>query len=207
MVIRRRSGFPGLNAPLRIWLLAGVSSLVLVTAIVMFATRTVQADTQLSTPAASVPPSVPALVNAQPELTPKAKIAAQRRALLRGMATWYGTVFNGRKTASGETYDMYAMTACHPTLPFGSLVRVVNLRNKRSVVVRITDRGDLAQGRIIDLSYGAAEKLAMTEAGLAPVVLEVLSQAGPERKLVNTNHSGNHGGSPKLAVTEPGGIS
>ena len=99
--------------------------------------------------------------------------------MLRGIATWYGSVFNGRKTASGETFDMYAMTACHPTLPFGSLVKVVNLRNKRSVVVRITDRGELAKGRIIDLSYGAAEKLAMTENGLAPVVLEVLSRGRP----------------------------
>jgi len=103
-------------------------------------------------------------------------IAAQKAAMLRGIATWYGTVFNGRKTASGETFDMYAMTACHPTLPFGSLVKVVNLKNKRSVVVRITDRGDMAEGRVIDLSYGAAEKLAMTEAGLAPVVLQVLSR-------------------------------
>ena len=99
--------------------------------------------------------------------------------MLRGIATWYGTVFNGRKTASGETYDMYAMTACHPTLPFGSLVKVVNLKNKRSVVVRITDRGYLSEGRIIDLSYGAAEKLAMTEAGIAPVVLEVISPGRP----------------------------
>jgi rare lipoprotein A len=96
--------------------------------------------------------------------------------MLRGIATWYGTVFNGRKTANGETFDMYAMTACHPTLPFGSLVKVVNLNNKRSVVVRITDRGYLSKGRIIDLSYGAAEKLAMTEAGIAPVALEVISQ-------------------------------
>ena len=139
-------------------------------------TRAVQADTQLPRPAASVPPSVPAFVNAQPELTPKQKIAAQRKALLRGMATWYGTVFNGRQTASGETFDMYAMTACHPTLPFGSLVKVVNLKNKRSVIVRITDRGYLSEGRIIDLSYGAAQQLAMTEAGIAPVVLEVLSR-------------------------------
>jgi rare lipoprotein A len=99
--------------------------------------------------------------------------------MLRGIATWYGAVFNGRKTASGETFDMYAMTACHPTLPFGSLVRVVNLNNKRSVVVRITDRGDLAKGRIIDLSYGAAKRLAMTEAGLAPVVLKVLYRGKP----------------------------
>ena len=178
MVIRRRSGVPSLNAPLRIWLLAGVSSLVLVSVVAtIFATRTVQADAPR--PSASVPPSVPATPIARLELTPKRTIAAQRAAMLRGIATWYGTVFNGRKTASGETYDMYAMTACHPTLPFGSLVRVVNLNNKRSVVVRITDRGDLAEGRIIDLSYGAAEKLAMTEAGLAPVVLEVVSRGRP----------------------------
>src|SRR6266567_1169942 len=173
MVIRRRSGSPGLNAPLRIWLLAGVSSLVLATLVVIVSTRTVQADTQVPRPTASVPPSVPASPNAQPELTPKRTIAAQRAAMLRGIATWYGTVFNGRKTASGETFDMYGLTACHPTLPFGSLVKVVNLQNKRSVVVRITDRGDLAEGRIIDLSYGAAQQLAMTEAGLAPVVLQV----------------------------------
>ncbi len=71
---------------------------------------------------------------------------------------------------------MYAMTACHPTLPFGTRVRVVNLKNKRSVVVRITDRGDLINdGRIIDLSYGAAEKLDMTKAGLAKVSVEVIS--------------------------------
>jgi rare lipoprotein A len=145
----------------------------------MFSTRTVQAGALLPQPAASVPPSVPAVLKAASALTPKRTIAAQRAAMLRGIATWYGTVFNGHKTANGETFDMYAMTACHPTLPFGSLVRVVNLKNKRSVVVRITDRGYLSEGRIIDLSYGAAEKLAMTEAGLAPVVLEVISPGRP----------------------------
>ncbi len=103
--------------------------------------------------------------------------------MLHGLASWYGGVFNGRHTASGERFDMYAMTACHPTLPFGSMVRVVNLKNKRSVVVRITDRGDLGdQGRIIDLSFGAAEKLAMTKSGLASVRLEVLSLGGSHRK-------------------------
>ena len=74
---------------------------------------------------------------------------------------------------------MYAMTACHPTLPFGSLVRVVNLANRQSVVVRITDRGDLGDdGRVIDLSYGAAKKLDMTKSGLAPVQLHVLALGG-----------------------------
>ena len=180
MVIRRRSGYPGLNAPLRIWLLAGVSSLVLATVVVTFSTRSAQADALLPHPAANVPPSVPVVAQAEPaSLKPKSSIAAQRAALLRGIATWYGTMFHGRKTANGETFDMNAMTACHPTLPFGSLVKVVNLRNKRSVVVRINDRGDLAQGRIIDLSHAAADKLAMTETGLAPVALEVLSRGRP----------------------------
>jgi rare lipoprotein A len=100
---------------------------------------------------------------------------------LHGVASWYGGAFNGRHTASGERFDMYAMTACHPTLPFGSLVRVVNLDNKRSVVVRITDRGYLYAGRILDLSYGAAQKLEMTKSGIAPVELEVISLGRPHR--------------------------
>ncbi len=70
---------------------------------------------------------------------------------------------------------MYAMTACHPTLPFGTIVRVTNRENNRSVVVRITDRGYLFEGRILDLSYGAARKLAMIKPGTARVDLEVLS--------------------------------
>jgi len=70
---------------------------------------------------------------------------------------------------------MYAMTACHPTLPFGTMVRVTDLNSKKSVVVRINDRGILSEGRIIDLSYAAAEELKITKAGLAPVALEVLS--------------------------------
>ncbi len=180
MVIRRRSGFNSLNAPLRIWLLAGVSSLVLAMVVVTFTTRTVQADAALPRPAATAPPSTPAVREALPDsLTPKRKIAAQRAAFLRGLASWYGSVFDGHLTASGERFDMKAMTACHPTLPFGSLVKVINLRNKRSVVVRITDRGDMSAGRVIDLSYAAANKLAMTNAGLAPVVLEVISRGRP----------------------------
>jgi rare lipoprotein A len=106
----------------------------------------------------------------------KVKAEEKRRAdILRGIATWYGGHFNGRRTASGERYDMFAMTACHPTLPFGSIVRVVNTQNKRSVVVRITDRGDLLDGRIIDLSFAAAEKLKMAHDGLASVELQVIS--------------------------------
>jgi peptidoglycan lytic transglycosylase len=156
--------------------LAGISVVVVAAGVVMLSARSVQADTQVPKPMASVPPSVPAFSHGRSGLTPKGTIAAQKAAMLRGIATWYGTIFNGRRTANGETFDMYAMTACHPTLPFGSLVKVVNLKNRRSVIVRITDRGELSEGRIIDLSYGAARQLAMTEAGIAPVVLEVLSR-------------------------------
>ena len=80
---------------------------------------------------------------------------------------------------------MYAMTACHPTLPFGSMVRVINLQNNRSVVVRITDRGYLFDDRVVDLSYGAAEKLAMIKSGLASVKLEVISLGKPHHKTVS----------------------
>ena len=92
-----------------------------------------------------------------------------------GTASWYGSDFDGRLTASGEPYDMYDMTAAHLKLPLGSYVRVTNLHNGRAVVVRINDRGPIVPGRIIDLSYGAAQKLAMTERGLAKVDIEILS--------------------------------
>ena len=106
-------------------------------------------------------------------LGPDAAAAGQ---VVTGIASWYGGDFQGKPTSNREIYDMYAMTACHPSLPFGSIVRVVNVHNHRSVVVRITDRGDLVEeGRIIDLSYGAAQKLGMTWSGLAKVDLQVLS--------------------------------
>ena len=161
--------------PLPFWLLVGISCVALAGILGTISTRTVQADARLQRPIATPQPvaatATPALSAApQPAVKTHGKI-------YRGIASWYGTVFNGRKTASGETFDMNAMTACHPTLPFGSLVRVVNLRNRKSVVVRITDRGDLgsSNGRIIDLSYGAAQKLQMTQAGLARVSIEVLA--------------------------------
>ena len=99
--------------------------------------------------------------------------------LLRGIASWYGDQFDGKKTASGEEFSQDELTACHPTLPFGSEVRVVNLRNHKSVVVRITDRAELVKGRVIDLSHAAAEKLNMTKAGVARVSIEVLSLGHP----------------------------
>jgi rare lipoprotein A len=107
-------------------------------------------------------------------LAPK-KAVVQRKDLLKGIASWYGSVLDGHRTASGERFDMYAMTACHPTLPFGTQVRVVDLKSKKSVVVRINDRGVLSDGRIIDLSYAAARELNITKAGLTPVALEIIS--------------------------------
>jgi rare lipoprotein A len=94
----------------------------------------------------------------------------------RGMASWYGPGFHGRRSASGERFDQYAMTAAHRTLPFGTVVRVTNLNNGQSIVVRINDRGPFSRGRIIDLSAAAARKLGMMGSGVAPVQVEVLAQ-------------------------------
>jgi rare lipoprotein A len=88
--------------------------------------------------------------------------------------SWYGDDFDGQPTANGETYDMYADTAAHPTLPLGSIVRVVNMRNHRSQVVRINDRGPYIEGRELDVSYEVARKLGFDQHGLAKVRLELL---------------------------------
>ena len=90
----------------------------------------------------------------------------------RGMASWYGKKFNGERTSSGEIYDMYAMTAAHPTLPLPSYARVTNLSNHKSVIVRINDRGPFMNDRIIDLSYTAAYKLGMITDGSAEVEVD-----------------------------------
>ena len=92
-----------------------------------------------------------------------------------GKASYYSSRHHGRRTASGERFDMHALTAAHRSLPFGSRVRVTNLHNQRSVVVRINDRGPYARGRIIDLSRAAAERLGMLRSGVAPVRVEQLA--------------------------------
>lgn len=91
-----------------------------------------------------------------------------------GMASYYGTEFDGRTTANGERYDMHDLTAAHETLPFNTRVRVTNLSNNLSVVVRINDRGPFTKRRIIDLSYAAAEKIGLIEAGTTKVEIDVL---------------------------------
>jgi rare lipoprotein A len=92
----------------------------------------------------------------------------------RGLASWYGKRYHGQKTSSGEVYDMYAMTAAHPTLPIPSYARVTSLANGRSVVVRINDRGPFRSERVIDLSYVAAHKLGFIQAGQAQVEVEAI---------------------------------
>jgi rare lipoprotein A (peptidoglycan hydrolase) len=88
--------------------------------------------------------------------------------------SWYGEDFDGQPTATGEIYDMYGATAAHPTLPLGSIVRVVNTRNHRSQVVRINDRGPYVEGRELDVSYAVAQKLGFDQRGTARVRLELL---------------------------------
>ena len=97
----------------------------------------------------------------------------------RGIASWYGKKFHGQRTANGETYDMYAMTAAHKTLPLPSYVRVRNLNNGKSVIVRVNDRGPFREGRIIDLSYAAATRLGTIGTGTGIVEVEALSGDEP----------------------------
>ncbi|HNO75420.1 MAG TPA: septal ring lytic transglycosylase RlpA family protein [Nitrosomonas mobilis] len=92
----------------------------------------------------------------------------------RGTASWYGKRFHGKNTASGEIYNMYAMTAAHPTLPIPSYVRVTHLQNGKSIIVRVNDRGPFIDNRLIDLSYVAAHKLDMLADGSAPVEVEII---------------------------------
>jgi rare lipoprotein A len=93
----------------------------------------------------------------------------------RGVASWYGKRFHGQKTASGETYDMYAMTAAHPILPIPSYARVTSVKTGRQVVVRINDRGPFHGGRVIDLSYAAATRLGIVDSGSGEVELQSIT--------------------------------
>lgn len=98
----------------------------------------------------------------------------------RGFASWYGTKFHGRNTSNGEPYDVYAMTAAHKTLPIPCYVRVTNVENGRSVVVRVNDRGPFHEGRVLDLSYAAAYRLGYADKGTALIELELLDPMAPE---------------------------
>ncbi|HZQ91994.1 MAG TPA: septal ring lytic transglycosylase RlpA family protein [Terriglobales bacterium] len=106
-----------------------------------------------------------------------------------GPASWYGKQFDGKDTASGEPFDMFALTAAHPTLPLETRVKVTNLRNGRSVVVRVNDRGPYIPGRIIDLSYAAASLLELRERGVERVRLDLVPE---EPGVIASNLSGTY---------------
>ena len=159
----------------------------------------------LPEPSAVIPPSTPpkrpsaaellALPDATPRSEPRARLGnpafyevyGQRYTVLaqshgyleRGVASWYGPDFHGEKTSTGESYDMFSMTAAHRTLPLPAYAHVTNLRNGHSVVVRVNDRGPFKANRIIDLSYAAALKLDMVREGTTLVEVEAIDPQGP----------------------------
>ncbi|HZS38219.1 MAG TPA: septal ring lytic transglycosylase RlpA family protein [Polyangia bacterium] len=104
------------------------------------------------------------------------EIPSSRGGGQEGKCSWYGREQHGHLTANGEHFDMYALTAAHRTLPMNTRVKVTNLRNGRSVVVRINDRGPYAKGRIIDVSFAAARALDMIDAGVVPARVEILGR-------------------------------
>ncbi|AQW86455.1 rare lipoprotein A [Campylobacter pinnipediorum subsp. caledonicus] len=110
----------------------------------------------------------------------------------RGIASWYGPNFHGKKTSNGEIFNMYNLTAAHKTLPMNTIVKVTNLNNGKNITVRINDRGPFVSNRIIDLSKAAAEKISMISTGTAPVILDIVgfaSQNISEQKNYPSNQS------------------
>lgn len=129
-----------------------------------------------TTSSPSINPSVEVAVNPYivPEVMPDVVPAPTRTPFQRGEASWYGPGFDGNHSANGELFNRYAMTAAHPSLPFGTRVLVTNRDNGRSVVVRINDRGPFSGGRVIDLSQGAADSIGMIDSGVADVQIDII---------------------------------
>ncbi|WP_296754809.1 septal ring lytic transglycosylase RlpA family protein [Thioalkalivibrio sp.] len=146
----------------------------------------------------AVPPDLASIPDAVPRFEPPSRygnppeyeVFGQRYRTLvssdgfeqQGLASWYGTKFHGRRTSSGEPYDMFAMTAAHRELPLPSYVEVTNLDNGKRVVVRVNDRGPFVAGRVIDLSYAAAHRIDMVEKGVAPVHIRVVTPDDDEAR-------------------------
>ena len=107
---------------------------------------------------------------------------AKNKRVQIGKGSWYGKRFQGKRTANGERYNMYSYTAAHRTFPFNSMVKVTNLKNGRSIIVRINDRGPYHRGRIIDLSYLAAKKLGYAKRGVAKLKIKLLYRQKKRRK-------------------------
>jgi rare lipoprotein A (peptidoglycan hydrolase) len=142
----------------------------------------------VANPRAAGRPSNALLNAAQPESTSVNSTSPSNQpkplAVWECTTSWYGEPFDGQLTATGEIYDMYALTAAHPTLPLGSIVRVTNTRNQRSTLVMINDRGPYIVGRELDVSYEVARRLGFDQSGLAKVRLELLevpSRPSPAR--------------------------
>lgn len=128
--------------------------------------------------------------------------APEARVIERGIASWYGPGFHGRTTANGERYDMHALTAAHPSLPFGTWVEIRNLDNGKTCRVRINDRGPFVRGRIVDLSYAAARSIDMVGPGTARVELAVVGPGAP-RPLAPLEPDPVPVSAPVLAPEEP----
>ena len=158
--------------------------------------------------AASVPDAVPRIEARSPYGNPTYYEVDGRRYYVmtssagfveRGIASWYGSKFHGRRTSSGEPYDMNAMTAAHPTLPIPSYVEVTNLANGRKVIVKVNDRGPFLHNRIIDLSYMAALKLGITAEGTGLVEVRAIDPAAPTKQVsVDKNGSAGDNGATDL---------
>jgi rare lipoprotein A len=134
-------------------------------------------------PNSSEASSTPNISREKPE---NRKQATKKTPYQVGTASWYGEDFEGKPTASGENYDMFDLTAAHPTLPLGTYVRVTNLHNGRAVVVKVNDRGPIVPGRIIDLSYGAARVLKFEHRGLQRVRLDLVRPRAGQRQNYET---------------------
>src|SRR4029453_10878082 len=146
-------------------------------------------------PGDSPPANLDSIPDATPKLEPLHRFANRPYTVLgqdfvpatslrpykeRGVASWYGRKFHGQKTSNGETYDMYAMTAAHPTLPLPSYARVTNVATGKTVVVRVNGRGPFLHGRIIDLSYAAADRIGIAQRGSGEVDVEaIIPSAAP----------------------------
>ncbi|NER01710.1 MAG: septal ring lytic transglycosylase RlpA family protein [Okeania sp. SIO3C4] len=144
------------------------------------ATDTLQATNRLRRQVNNAPPlkAIAGQPKPKPQPEPQKIAVGPITFQYQGWASWYGPGFHGNLSASGERYNQYAMTAAHKTLPFGTRVRVTNLNNGSSVVVRINDRGPFIAGRVIDLSAAAAGILGMIHSGVAPVKVEVIDSRG-----------------------------
>lgn len=169
-------------------------------------------------PGTNIPANILATPNAVPRIeTPRPANARPYRVMGKnytpissnqnfkqhGIASWYGRKFHGNKTATGEIYDMYAMTAAHPTLPLPSYARVTHAHTNKSVIVRVNDRGPFHSDRIIDLSYVAAAKLDLIGPGSGPVIVEAITNQDIQKQAYVQKPETNTNTKPIVAETQP----